>query len=111
MPLSALLPVSPSSGREIFGLSDDEGDSGGSELSDVEDVFVGQEAEVPEKAYFAETVEGGSRVVWGYSPAAPQLVPPLYPRKGETSQSPGNVRGNGLTECQSSRWIARGFQT
>ena len=43
-------PVSPESSKEILSLSDEEGESsGGDELSDVEDVFIGEEAELPKK--------------------------------------------------------------
>ena len=43
-------PVSPKSSKEILSLSDEEGESsGGDELSDVEDVFIGEEAELPKK--------------------------------------------------------------
>ena len=43
-------PVSPKSSKEILNISDDESEgSGGDELSDVEDVFVGEEAEVPKR--------------------------------------------------------------
>ena len=43
-------PVSPNSSKEILSLSDEESESSGDgELSDVEDVFIGEEAELPKK--------------------------------------------------------------